>query len=213
MPIRPPVRASAGTGWRTPADHSVSSAKAPVTRGRWREMWRRWRPEPPDERTLALARVRRYEDAVEVLERAREVVERGWVQGTWYVVARPGKPPRPAPIPSVAARDDVVGACLVGAVIHAAKQDDPHADMAVWGLPLDLLWDAVNGRAAESGDAAAGTGWRAAPAYVRAARARDIARWNDHPGRDVTEVLRTVDVAVAGAIQGAVTAAPSRAEA
>jgi hypothetical protein len=64
-----------------------------------------------------------------------------------------------------------------------------------------VLWDALQEL---RGTHLPGVAGRAAPPAVRAARVRDLTRWNDHPGRSRAEVLRLLDVASSRAIMEAV---------
>src|SRR4051812_14863989 len=77
------------------------------------------------------ARLRQLDEVLEVLAAARSVVEDGWVQDAWFAV-RPASQPAPAPQAarvssslSYTDRDDLAGACLVGAVVHAVRLRHP----------------------------------------------------------------------------------------
>src|SRR5690242_11345743 len=86
------------------------------------------------------ARDWRY-DTYAVLQDARSIVERGWVQNQWYVHRTPPPPllrlilgpARPAD------PDDVRAACLVGAVFHAVRRRGALDDLMAAGPVLDLL--------------------------------------------------------------------------
>jgi hypothetical protein len=125
----------------------------------------------------------RPDEAYRVLEDARAVIARGWVQDRWFVC-------RPTP-----------AACLVGAVLHAARQGGPGDPVVKAGPALDHLWDAWQESRGLGGTGIAG--W-AAPRELRMARVRDLTRWNDQPGRTRDEVLRLVDLAAGRAVMAAV---------
>ena len=81
----------------------------------------------------------------------------------------------------------------------AARARDPHADLTVaTGPALAFLWDAVHG---DTRFRAAG---RAAPHTVHVARMRELARWNDEPGRTRADVVAALDRAAAGVVAATV---------
>jgi hypothetical protein len=139
-------------------------------------------------------------DARALLERARELVAAGWVQDAFYVVRdRRGRPQPVSPLGLVLlTRGDVVGACLVGAVAHAATGLDRRARRAPAAYAVDALSATLAER--EGRAPAPGTGHPA----ERAARVRELARWNDEPARQRAEVLDLLDRAVARTILAAV---------
>lgn len=161
---------------------------------------------PPDRCTSRPAPFRydRPAEILAVLQHARAIVEAGWVRNRW-TVERPA-PTRPAAPPAAVGdqHEPVAAACVVGAVALAVRARDPRADLAVTtGPALAHLWDAVHEGVA--GRPAAG---RAAPHEVRVARMRELARWNDHPGRTRAEVVAALDRAAAGVV--AATVDPAR---
>ncbi|MET0189527.1 MAG: hypothetical protein ABW212_11045 [Pseudonocardia sediminis] len=129
-----------------------------------------------------------------VLEAARAVVERGWLQNGWYETA-----PRPlwrkllGPLPTP---DMLEGACLVAAVAVAGHSGGAFTQLdRDSGPAIDRVWDALRelrGRRAEE------TG--AVPPIVRRARMRELVRWNDTPGRTRDEVLGLLDRAISRTI-------------
>ncbi|MEV8510365.1 hypothetical protein AB0368_36810 [Actinoplanes sp. NPDC051475] len=125
----------------------------------------------------------RPEEAYRVLEDARAVIAQGWVQERWFV-----RRPTPA-------------ACLVGAVVHAARQGGSGDPVVSAGPALDYLWDAWQESRGLGGSGIAA--W-AAPRELRLARVRDLTRWNDQPGRTRDEVLGLVDLAASRAVMAAV---------
>lgn len=160
-------------------------------------LWRR----PPDrdaERDLA-----RLEEVRGVLEEARDILARGWVQDDFFlVVDRRGRivPADPLHLGLMPA-GSVVGACLVGALVHGARTLDPRLRDAGHLAAVDAAWEAL--QEVQSGEAGA-TRPASSPAQ-RAGRVRDLTRWNDAPGRSQGEVLRLLDVAVSRSILAAVT--------
>jgi hypothetical protein len=149
--------------------------------------------------------LRRLDEVVTVLERARRTLADGWVQDRWYVrssrptVAQSGLfglfgagdvPP-----------DEVAGACVIGAVALALRERDAAAELTVDGGPaIDFVWDALQESRGLGGSGVAG---RATPRDVRLARIRDVARWNDQPERNREDVLTLLDLAVARVIMAA----------
>jgi hypothetical protein len=141
------------------------------------------------------ARLRRLSEAWAVLADARTVVEDGWLQEAWYGTRRlPGKPSAD-PV-----RAQAPAACLVGAVVHAARHHYPEGDHVDAAPALDALWDAWQESRGLDGSGVFG---RAASPAVRAARVRDLTRWNDHPGRTHGEVLGLLDLAIGRAMEHA----------
>lgn len=133
----------------------------------------------------------RRDDALAVLDAARMVVQRGWVQRRWYVLQAPGGRRRSFGPTSLTRLDhtQVVQACVVGAVLHAAWQqssDPEHANPAI-----DALWQTLRQR----GSAIEPVGPVSSPP-VRAARVRDLTTWNDQRGRTQEDVVQLLDRAV-----------------
>jgi hypothetical protein len=132
----------------------------------------------------------RHQDATAVLTATRSVIRRGWTQNTWYVTQTPAGRRRTVQsiFPSRLDRSQVVEACLVGAVLHAAWQQSPRPEHAY--PAIDALWQTLLG-----GGDAAGTGpvgpLSAPP--VRVARVRDLTTWNDRHYRTRDEVLELLD--------------------
>jgi hypothetical protein len=146
-------------------------------------------------------------DVLAVLQHARTIVEAGWVQNSWVATApHPARSvePRPAAGP-VATADATPSACLVAAVALAVRDRDSRADLAVaTGPALAAVWDAVQ----DDPRLRPATG-RAAPHEVRVARMRELARWNDRPGRTRADVVTVLDRAAARVV--AATVEPVRA--
>jgi hypothetical protein len=136
----------------------------------------------------------RHEDALAVLSATRGVIARGWVQKTWYVMETPERP-RPAMqrfFPSRLDHQRVVGACLVGAVMHGGWQLSPRPEYAY--PAIDALWHTLFDTVATGNADPVGP---MTPPLVRAARVRDLTTWNDREHRTKQEVLRLVDLATA----------------
>lgn len=121
-----------------------------------------------------------------LLDHAVDVVDLGWVQGAWFTVATDGA------TRAVTAYDlrqvethPVSGACLVGAVVHAAGGPATVGSQLVQRT-LDLTWHVLRedlGRAVH---------WTPAP-HTRMIRVLDLTHWNDAPERtqrEVTDLLR-----------------------
>ena len=158
--------------------------------------------------------------AYRVLEDARAVLAQGWVQDHWYarlaVRSRSGEQTlrprdssgqqtlRPPDSSRKQARppdgSGEVGACLVGAVVHAARWCGPGDPLVTAGPALDYLWDAWQ---ESRGLGGTGVCALAAPRELRLVRVRDLTRWNDQPGRTREEVLGLVDLAAGHAVMAA----------
>ena len=171
-----------------------------------RSLWSRIRGLPYDVRS---ARLRRLSEVTVLLDGARAIVEHGWVQGTWFTdAAGPVARPDTAGPAAEAGPDDGtpgVGACLVGAVVHATGATNRAEAVLAAGPALDVLWDAWQETRGVTGPGLAG---RAAAPEIRAARVRDLTRWNDQRGRTRDEVLALIDLASSRAIMAAMEPAP-----
>ena len=143
----------------------------------------------------------RADDAYRILEDARTVIARGWIQNQWFVHRRPAARPNAEGAGAPGGPDDLVAACLVGAVLQAAQQGGAREDLVRAGPAVDYLWDAWQESRGLGGPGVAG---RAAPRDLRLARVRDLTRWNDRPGRTQQEVLSLLDLATSRAIMAAV---------
>jgi hypothetical protein len=185
------------------AAESAAPAAPAGLRVWWRDLLRRKeRAQPPrTPQEVERERVARLEEVRTQLEEARNLVERGWVQDAWFAVRdRQGRLRPIGPFGfGLLRRNDVAGACLVGAVVHATWTHRPGVDATAAAPALDMLWDSlqeVRGVTTASPVAASRD--------VRAARVRDLTRWNDRPGRSRDEVLELLDVAVSRTILAAV---------
>lgn len=135
-----------------------------------------------------------HEQTRVVLETARAVVERGWLQDGWYRTA-----PRsvwqqlfgPLPTP-----DELEGACVVAAVAVSAHAGGSFTRIdRDSGPSIDRLWDALQEHRGRPAD-----GPGAVAPIVRRARMRELVRWNDAPGRTREEVLGVIDRAISRTI-------------
>jgi hypothetical protein len=143
----------------------------------------------------------RADDAYRILEDARTVIAAGWLQNQWFIHRRSTSRPSAQGTGAPGGPDDLVAACLVGAVLHAAQQRGAKEDLVRAGPAVDYLWDAWQESRGLGGPGVAG---RAAPRDLRLARVRDLTRWNDRPGRTQQEVLGLLDLAASRAIMAAV---------
>lgn len=139
-------------------------------------------------------RRRQLDGARLLLERARALVAAGWVQDAFHVVRdRHGRTRPVSPFGLLfTLRAEVVGGCLVGAVSHATAAADKAGRRGHAALAVDLLWETLTD-----------TGVDPHP-VARPGRVRDLARWNDEPGRTREDVLGLLDRAVSRSILTAV---------
>ena len=178
-------------------DTQAPEIQAPVRRA---DTKRRWGGLLPPRRDAELERLRQLEGARAVLERARTLIAQGWVQDAFYVVRGRNGESRPvSPFGLLLlTRTDVVGACLVGAVAHASGSVDRRERRGQAALAVDTLWHTL----AEdpSYERVPTAPYDAVHPAARAARVRELARWNDEPVRTRDEVLGLVDRAVSRTI-------------
>ena len=182
-------------------DTQAPEIQAPV---RQADTKRRWGGLLPPRRDAELERLLQLEGARAVLERARALIAQGWVQDAFYVVRGRNGDRRPvSPFGLLLlTRTDVVGACLVGAVAHASGSVDRRDRRGQAALAVDSLWHTL----AEdpSYERVPTAPFDAVHPAARAARVRELARWNDEPARTRDDVLGLVDRAVSRTILGAV---------
>jgi hypothetical protein len=116
-----------------------------------------------------------------LLDGAADVVRRGWVQGAWFAVATAqGHRRLTAYDVHLAESRPVTGACLVGAVVHAAGGPSTVRSQLVQRT-LDLAWHTLRD------DPDRRVRWCPGP-DVRALHVLDLTHWNDAPGRTRGEV-------------------------
>ena len=140
-----------------------------------------------------VGRLAELRDIAELAVRAGAVIETGWIQRGWYRYATEAPenrapedrapedraPENRAPKDGPADRS-IAGACLVGAIVHAAGGPQAFNTQLVQ-RSLDLTWNTLYGVAGDS------LAWCPAPS-VRTSHLRDLIRWNDQPGRTRDEV-------------------------
>jgi hypothetical protein len=133
------------------------------------------------------------ERAVAVLVGARALLERGWIQGGWYVVQSQDGRRRFVGVGSLTRRSygEIVAACLVGAVAESARLHSPEPGTA--GPAIDALWHALGEL---EGHVPPADPWPPTP-LIRNRHVCDLTRWNDDAARTREDVLRLVDAAVA----------------
>jgi hypothetical protein len=151
-----------------------------VTRPRRRERWaERRRLKRQDALSGRLAELHAIRA---LLERAAEVVSDGWVQGAWFAVAT-ASGQRAVTAYDLGAAEDrpVTGACLVGAVVHAAGGPATVRSQLVQRT-LDLAWHALR----EDRDRP--VRWCPGP-RMRMMQVLELTRWNDARGRTQGEVV------------------------
>jgi hypothetical protein len=117
-----------------------------------------------------------------LLVQAAEVVGSGWVQGAWFTVATDsGKRRITAYELRLAENRPVIGACLVGAVVHAAGGPSSVRSQLVQRT-LDVAWHTLReepGRRVQ---------WCPSP-DLRIMRVLDLTHWNDAPERSQGDVV------------------------
>jgi hypothetical protein len=182
-------------------DTQAPEIQAPA---RQAEPKRRWGGLLPPRHDAELERLRQLEGARIVLERARALIAQGWVQDAFYVVRGRNGESRPvSPFGLLLlTRTDVVGACLVGAVAHASGSVDRRDRRGHAALAVDTLWHTLAEDPAY--ERVQTTPYDALHPAARAARVRELARWNDEHIRTRDEVLGLVDRAVSRTIMHAV---------
>jgi hypothetical protein len=128
-----------------------------------------------------------------LLAEAATVVSNGWVQHGWFAVTDERGGARVVTAHDLRALESrpVTGACLVGAVVHAAG-GPPSVHTQLVQRALDLTWHTLHE------DTRRPVHWCPAPP-VRAAHVRDLTRWNDHPARTADQVSALLEDAVRSA--------------
>jgi hypothetical protein len=156
---------------------ATTTYRKPAPQQRW---WTR-PPRPHHDRAT---------EVLAVLQHARAIVEAGWVQNRWTVTTAPAEASTSSESSGGGATPGgSVQACVVAAVALAVRARDSRADLALdTGPALAHLWDVVfDGHVAG----------RSAPYEVRISRMRELARWNDRPGRTRDDVVAALDRAAA----------------
>jgi hypothetical protein len=133
------------------------------------------------------------ERTLAVLVGARALIERGWVQGGWYVLEAPDGRRRFVGAGSLTRRSfgEIVQSCLVGAVVESARWHTSERGAA--GPAIDTLWHQL-------GELAGGpppVDPRTPIPVLRSRQVGDLTTWNDRRGRTQEEVLDLLDAAIA----------------
>jgi hypothetical protein len=140
-----------------------------------------------DRRSAKLAELHRI-DAL--LAEATHLVEKGWMQHGWFAYVAPsgerrivtGCTPR---ITRTVSPDQVVSACLVGAIVNAGGGPSQVRSQLVQRT-IDLTWHASFRGAHEP------VRWCPSP-VERAGHVMDLVRWNDRPERTSHEVAAVLE--------------------
>jgi hypothetical protein len=145
------------------------------------------------------------ERTLAVLVGARALLERGWVQGGWYVLeARDGRR-RFVAAGSLTRRGfgEIVQSCLVGAVVESSRWHTSERGAA--GPAIDTLWHELG----ELFGPRPPVDPRTPVPVLRSRQVGDLTTWNDRRGRTRDEVLRLLDAAIARLTTTAVAGRPS----
>ena len=111
--------------------------------------------------------------------RGQELIERGWVQGGWYVLEAPDRRRRFVGAGSLTRRSfgEIVQSCLVGAVVESARWHTSERGAA--GPAIDTLWHQL-------GELVGGpppVDPRTPIPLLRSRQVGDLTTWNDRRGR------------------------------
>lgn len=118
----------------------------------------------------------------ELLDRSADVVRGGWVQGAWFTVAGDGaRQAVTAYDLGLAVDREVIGACLVGAVVQGAGGPATVRSQLVQRT-LDLVWHTLREEPHRP------VQWCPGP-RVRMLGVLELTHWNDAPGRTQGEVV------------------------
>lgn len=167
----------------------------------WRRVWRQLMP--PQDAEAVLGQLNRQ---LSVLEDARNELEAGWVQGSWWATSSADGGARL--VTGLAATgghpDHVDGVCLVGALVRAGSgRPDARSDV---GRAADAVYDALWASRGQPGTPRRG-GLPPVPSPdIRLARVRTLTQWNDQAGRTQAEVLAVVDRAISATIMDLISA-------
>ena len=128
------------------------------------------------------ARLAELQSIRDLLAQAAEVVAHGWVQGGWFSVGTPtGEVVVTAYHLRLVDTYPVTGACLAGAVVHAAG-GPATVGSQLTQRSLDLTWHALR-------DDEALPAVLCPSPQVRTMRLLDLTRWNDARGRTRADVV------------------------
>jgi hypothetical protein len=118
-----------------------------------------------------------------LLQEARGLVQQGWVQNGWYAIRGADGVVRTS---GLTLHGPVVGACLVGAVVHAGGGAAAAGSQPVQRA-LELTWHTLTSDGPIER-------WCPAPAE-RVAHVRQLTAWNDADGRTSAEVAELLGAA------------------
>jgi hypothetical protein len=163
----------------------VSSVDRPTRWGRHQRREERRRLKRQDRVSSQLAELHAVHG---LLERAAEVISTGWLQHGWFTVMT-AEGPRAVTAHNLGdvVEKPVVGACLVGSVVHGAGGPAAVRTQLVQRT-FDLLWHTLR----EDPDHR--VRWCPDP-RTRALRVLDLTRWNDSPTRTHGEVVALLHAA------------------
>lgn len=141
----------------------------------WREKRRRTRQLRLRDETSA--RLAELDHMTDILNQAAELIGGGWLQHRWFAYLDDNGRTRTVTAHDVnkMAGRQVVGACLVGAIVQAGGGLSNARTQAVQRA-VDLTWHTLHEIQVQANH------WTSAP-EVRMDRVRDLTRWNDHPNR------------------------------
>jgi hypothetical protein len=141
------------------------------------------------------ARLVELHQMTEVIDDAQEVVEHGWVQHAWFAYRDELGSTRLATAHDLhlMAGREVMGACLVGAVVLAGGGVHAAGSQLVQRT-LDLTWHTLRRGSGEP------VRWCPSPAE-RGVQTRDLTSWNDLRGRTVDDVRTLLREAGASALE------------
>jgi hypothetical protein len=133
------------------------------------------------------------ERTLAVLVGAKALIQRGWVQGGWYVLEAPDGRRRFVGAGSLTRRSfgEIVQSCLVGAVVESARWHTSERGAA--GPAIDTLWQQL-------GELCGGlppVDPRTPIPVLRSRQVGDLTTWNDRRGRTREDVVRLLDRAIA----------------
>ena len=118
----------------------------------------------------------------DLLGRAAEVIGDGWVQDAWFRVQTETGPRDVAAYDLRSAMEHpVIGACLVGSVVHAAGGPSTARSQLVQ-RSMDVLWHALREEPASP------VRWCPGPA-MRSMQLLELTHWNDDPARRQDDVV------------------------
>jgi hypothetical protein len=127
------------------------------------------------------ARLAELYHLAEILNEAADLISGGWLQHSWFAYRDDSGQTKTVTAHNVKemAGREVVGACLVGAIVEAGGGLSRVRTQPVQRA-LDVAWHTLFEAAPRSNH------WTPAP-EVRRERVRDLTRWNDYPRRTAAQ--------------------------